>query len=339
MMSFSTSVFCWQSSPHALYIDIAITKLTPKTQKEIQKYLDYPLNKPQDISFSSSVPKIYQSWADNIKHVSWRNQTAKKFYYQYHFIHAIGYLNESVNPKIAKKRILEVINTSQGDNLINGTESLLKTLMTSDESVQNKSIALRILLSQIGDIHQPLHIIDLHINHHSTYNQNTIQASPAVEVRYSENKWIGISKLHEIWDAAGGLFFTETPIDIEKVHAIKHDLMKKYNTTLDIHTKDPHPLNWAIESYVIGSEVTSSKWIHYQITPKRNWAHFENQKKYVQMTQDVTQRQLYIAGLRAAKLFNAIFDPTHAPTAYVQYIQDLKSNPQIKTLKQLPPIE
>ncbi len=207
LLVFTINANAWWRDTHSAFTVIALQGITQKTQHEVNLLLSHPITGfGSKEPINQSIDLINGSWADAIKQVKWQHPDARLFYKSMHFINVPGHLGDTLDVSQSRQRILIFLtqNEKKKMNIIDGIQSLIKTIQSADESMRNKAIALRLLVSLLGDIHQPMHLLDVYINNKSTNGQNLIHIEPTISLVGYAGTSEKITVLHLLWDASGG---------------------------------------------------------------------------------------------------------------------------------------
>lgn len=240
--------FGWGQKGHDTVAYIAQQHLTPTTQTVVDSLLDgYSL-------------VYWSNWLDNASHT---NDYAYTKTWHYKNIDE-GQTFEDA-PKIAEGNIVDAL--YEQISILNDPEALK----------DNKSLALKMTVHLLGDIHQPLHM-----GHASDRGGNNHI------VQFFKQP----TNLHTVWD---------TNL-LESSHAWSHSEWQKEIDRLGPEEETliltgGNPESWGKETYQICKEI-------YDSTPEMQNIEYE----YIAKWAPVIELQLLKGGIRLADLLNSIFD-------------------------------
>lgn len=162
----------------------------------------------------------------------------------------------------------------KGD-IVTALNTQIAVLADTTVSVENRRLALKMIIHLVGDLHQPMHM-----GHASDYGGNTI------EVSYFGTK----RKLHGIWDSqlvesAHRWSYTEWQYNIDRISPEMEAEIGK--GTID---------DWGKETYLIAEKV-------YDYFRPNSKVSYDAVAKWT----PVIERQFLYGGIRLAKVLNDIF--------------------------------
>ncbi|MBN2689319.1 MAG: hypothetical protein JXR42_01770 [Gammaproteobacteria bacterium] len=223
----SFSCFAWWSTGHEMIAQIAYDNLTPNTKIQVAALLEKSLNWP-NVAPSKLLPPpaklseklnnmvLASTWPDALKNYTWQGANGaalQQAYSNLHFVDTPFGAKARENCALINwhKRVKQTMQDSNGDNVVSGIQSSIKTL-ESTESVAQKAIALRYLIHLIGDVHMPFHSSDPVFTlkgsvSFKTYGANGITFDPSDKVfiynyYHPDISLVSIDNLHELWDGA-----------------------------------------------------------------------------------------------------------------------------------------
>lgn len=168
-------------------------------------------------------------------------------------------------------------------NALVGIKQAIAVLKSKKSSDVDKGLSLRILIHVIGDIHQPLHTA-AQITHRHPHGDLGGNLFPLGTNPIGTN-------LHQYWDNGGGILLGQTrDFQIQnKAHQLQEQWMcKKVEQQIK-------PAKWVKATHQLA--VTKV----YEIKPKS----IPN-KKYQLKAQNISQKQILLAGCRLANVLNDI---------------------------------
>lgn len=249
----SSLAFGWGQKGHDTVTYIAEQHLTETTQAAIDSLLDgYSL-------------VYWANWLDNASHTP-----------EYHYTKTWHYKNIDANKsyeKAPKKK--------EGD-IVRAIYEQVEVLNDSTKSKDDKSLALKMVIHFLGDIHQPMHM-----GHASDLGGNRWN------VRFFKNS----ANLHSVWDSrlpetAHKWSHTEWQREVDRLPYDQQVLI----------LKDGNPDTWGKETYEICTRV-------YEATPEGTNIEYD----YIADWTPTIESQLLKGGLRLADVLNSIFDPSYTP--------------------------
>ncbi|KQR71776.1 S1/P1 nuclease [Pedobacter sp. Leaf176] len=239
----------WGMIGHRVVGQIADSYLNAKTRKAIQAILGN-----ESLAMSAN-------WGDFIK-----SDSAYNYMYNWHFVNLPGGLD--------KKGIYNILESEQAPNLYNKIIDLTAVLKKSNSTVEEKKLALRMLIHMAGDLSQPMHVA-----HKEDLGGNRVSV-----VWFNEK-----SNLHRVWDEQlieyQQLSYTEFAKAINHPSAVQ--LYNWRNTSL----KD-----CIYESYLVCGKI-------YDYTKPDSKLSYRYNFDWV----ETLNQQLLKGGVRLAKMLNDIY--------------------------------
>lgn len=247
------SVFGWGQKGHDTVAIIAENHLTPRTKEALDSLLGgYSI-------------VYWANWLDNASHT----------------------------PEFAYTKTWHYKNIDEGDtfenapnipegNIIDAIYEQVACLKSVDASNDEKSLATKMIVHFLGDIHQPMHM-----------GRSTDRGGNSHNVSFFKEN----TNLHSVWD---------TDI-LEAAHAWSHsewqreiDRLNPEETFMII--SDGSPEKWGNETYNICKEI-------YENTPTGTNIEYD----YIARWTPMIEIQLVKGGLRLADVLNSVFDPEYVP--------------------------
>ncbi|MCI9030612.1 MAG: S1/P1 nuclease [Muribaculaceae bacterium] len=206
----------------------------------------------------------YANWLDNASHTP-----------EYSYSKTWHYKNIDANETFENAQLHE-----SGD-VVRAIREQAYILNNPDSSDEQKSLALKMLVHLVGDIHQPMHM-----GHRSDLGGN----------RWMVKYFNSPKNLHSIWDSslpesAHKWSYTEWQQQIDRATPEEEAEI----------IADGSPEKWGKECYQIAAEV-------YNTTPEDSKLSYD----YIARWTPVIEEQFLRGGLRLADLLNSIFDPHYA---------------------------
>lgn len=243
MMSALTA-YPWGQKGHDTVAYIAECHLSPEAKAAAEELLD-----GRSIVY-------YANWLDNASHTP-----------EYSFSKTWHYKNIDVDETFETAKINE-----KGD-IVTALEKQISVLRDTTLSKEERSLALKMTVHLLGDIHQPMHL-----GHASDLGGNRW------EVRYFKNP----TNLHSVWDSkivesAHKWSYSEWQQQIDRADTAQTAEILSLST----------PQEWAKETYMISKEV-------YEKTPQD----FNIEYNYIAEWTPLIEQQFLKGGLRLAEVLN-----------------------------------
>ena len=354
------NINAWDQTGHMISAGIAYKNLTSKTKNAINPLLKADIKEPVHVQLKSDNPDFLfcaaAPWADSIKYFgTWKNAKAKKFYADAHTMHA-KVLYDNPDKITPEKAINDEIKITGSANSVKVIECCIKTLTSKKSGEDYKAIALRFLIHLVADQAQPVHVAYVCLKDKdgklvSPDGANMIKfAEPSKDVvaRYPDKEQHAYY-LHGYWDLAGGLY-KAVPMNNDVLYLDKNK--EKYiNEQSDKYIKDFSKLkpqilkvcsskDWAVDTYKTAKKYAASleAFNSAKIVSKGNLVINTPNQKYQKSAQYASEMQLYKAGIRLSALLDAIYDPENAPKVYVNYVNSISKDPNIKAIEQVQPL-
>jgi hypothetical protein len=259
-----TSVRAWGVEGHHIVARIAWSQMTPATKHGVQNLLG-----ADDFVRAST-------WADEVR--PQRPET-----YNWHFVD-IPYRETKFDP------LRDCKPTDRGDCIIAELERTRRVLSDATGSTEEQKEALKFLMHFVGDLHQPLHVID-DLDRGGNDVHVTLAGQPAATVR-------GTANLHGVWDTT---FISQAGLD-ETAYA---------ESLIADLTAHPVPqtqvdfAKWAEDGHRIGVQVAYAFDGFSSTGPPAGVV--ELSTEYQRAALSVIGQQLELAGVRLARLLNELF--------------------------------
>lgn len=247
------NAFGWGQKGHDIVAYIGESHLTPTAKAEIDSLLDgYSI-------------VYWANWLDNASHTK-----------EFDYTKTWHYKNIDVGQTFDDAPLIP-----EG-NIVDAIYRQVDVLQDPSADREEKSLALKMVVHFMGDIHQPMHMgraKDRGGNSHPV----------AFFKRYSN--------LHSVWD---------TDI-LEASHAWSHtewqrEIDRATREDAEILVKNGNPSEWGKETYEICSRI-------YESTPQGINIEYD----YIAEWTPVVEAQLEKGGLRLADVLNSVFDPEYSP--------------------------
>ena len=253
LLTGTSEMFGWGQKGHDTVAAIAENHFTPTTKKAVDSLLE------------GHSPVYYANWLDNASHTP-----------EYAYSKTWHYKNID-----ADKTYENAPNIKDG-NIVNAIYEQVDILQDSTKSKDEKSLALKMVVHFLGDIHQPMHM-----GHASDRGGNKWY------VKYFKNA----TNIHSVWDSrlpesAHKWSYTEWVNQIDRApEAVEMEIVK-----------DGTPDTWGKETYLICKKI-------YESTPIDTNIEYD----YIADWTPTIEQQFLRGGLRLADLLNSIFDTNYTP--------------------------
>lgn len=278
----------WWDAPHMLIAQIAHDNLPPTARKEAEDLLAYLQEDfPESSTFITAA-----CFPDDI--TSLGISGFKVWHGMLTPYSPDNYLSEQA------KGCIEAL--TQDNNLISAINQSLKTLKNSAASRWEKCFLLKFLLHCVGDIHQPLHCIQLYS-----------EQFPNGDLAGHRFTLMGLpyKNLHQLWDAAFGLGAKKMarPLNQEDALWIQETAQRITAAYPRHHLSEVDNMNladWSCESYRLAIDAAYGG-IQPNAAPS---------SAYLLKGEQIALRQMALAGYRLANLLREIFceiDAVKAP--------------------------
>mgnify|MGYP000693042572 CR=1 FL=1 len=243
MMSALTA-YPWGQKGHDTVAYIAECHLSPEAKAAAEELLD-----GRSIVY-------YANWLDNASHTP-----------EYSFSKTWHYKN------IDEDETFETAKINEKGDIVTALEKQIAVLRDTTLSKEERSLALKMTVHLLGDIHQPMHL-----GHASDLGGNRW------EVRYFKNP----TNLHSVWDSkivesAHKWSYSEWQQQIDRADTAQTAEILSLST----------PQEWAKETYMISKEV-------YEKTPQD----FNIEYNYIAEWTPLIEQQFLKGGLRLAEVLN-----------------------------------
>lgn len=247
----ASQAFGWGQKGHDTVCFIAENHLTPATKSAVESLLG-----------GKSIV-YYANWMDNASNTP-----------EYAYTKTWHYKNIDADQKFEEAPELE-----SGD-IVRAIRQQVAILENPEKSVEERALALKMVIHFLGDIHQPMHI-----GHASDRGGN----------QWSVKFFGGRSNLHSVWDtklpeSAHKWGYTEWQQQIDRATPEQQTEIIAEGT----------PEKWGKECFEIATEV-------YNTTPQDSNLSYD----YIAKWTPVIESQFLKGGLRLADVLNSIFDPAY----------------------------
>ncbi|STX29147.1 3'-nucleotidase/nuclease [Legionella beliardensis] len=261
-VGFSFTANAWNSLGHRIVAQIAYDQLTPEAKQIYNRY-----NHALDGVYSAKSLVSAAPWLDRLRY---RNEL---WLQAMHYID-IPYVIDKT-PPINPDKINAVY-------AINEAVSILKSETASS---YDKGFSLRVLLHVVGDIHQPMHAVNLFSVNYPKGDQGGNQ------VVLGANSVA--TNLHAYWDNGGGFLKPKQGYSYKYVVKQAHLLEKRW--PCHVNRDEPSAKQWADESHQLAIKVA-------YLLKKGD----KPSKIYQQSVKTISKQRLAMAGCRLGKLLNQL---------------------------------
>lgn len=239
-------LWAWGQKGHDVTAYIAECNLTPEAAERVDKIL------------GGHSPVYYANWLDNASHTP-----------EYAYSKTWHYLN------IDEGETLDTMPRNPDGDVLEAVTALVGQLKSGKLSDEEETLALKMLIHLVGDMHCPMHTG--HLSDRGGNQRPVVMFSEA-------------TNLHSIWDtaipeAAHRWSYTEWQEQIDRLCDDEAVLVQA-----------GEPRDWVLETYGICKEI-------YESTPEGAAVSYDYVAKYT----PVVERQFLRGGLRLARLLNEIY--------------------------------
>jgi hypothetical protein len=258
----SPSLRAWGGVGHHVVARIALSRLTPATQQAVTSILG-----AEDFVLSAT-------WADEVR-------SARPESYNWHFVD-IPYAETKYDAK------RDCPATERGDCVIAAIARLRQTLSSSSADAVARREALKFIIHFVGDLHQPLHSIDLHD-----------RGGNDVKVQGDAGR---TTNLHSVWD--GGAISRRGLDEDAYVRLLLDDLRAHPVPAADERVD---VVRWVEDAHKIGVADAYNFPGFVPTGPPATPVTLDD--SYYKRAQTAIDRQLQLAGVRLAALLNETLSP------------------------------
>lgn len=281
LLFLTTQAMAWDSTGHRLISYIAYQNLMPAAKARVNRLTDLGEEK----KYPPLQRFLYASvWPDMIR------QQAVTAFNSWH------YINLPIQVGQVK------IHLPAHENVVWAINQASLTLQSQKSTFSEKSIALRFVLHFAEDVHQPLHAA----TRFSRRFPEGDSGGGLYLIRSAHAK-----NLHQLWDQGAGLFqlpHQAYPLKTKAVETLARQIMWQYpKTELETAAFDLNPKDWANQSYQIAKDFVYTT--PYDAKPNET---------YLNQAQQVSARQIALAGYRLANLLNEIFKSQRVQHEYFE---------------------
>lgn len=245
------NAYGWSQKGHDTVAYIAEQHLTPATTAAVDSILE------------GRSLVYWANWLDNASHTE-----------DYNYTQTWHYKNID-----ADQTFEDAPKNPQG-NIVDAIYDQVEVLKDDQTSLNDKALALKMVVHFLGDIHQPMHL-----GHATDRGGNS----------YFVNFFSKPTNLHSVWD-----------YDIpEAAHAWSHTEWQREIDRLSPEEMQAilaggNPDEWGKETYEICNEI-------YDTTPEESVIGYD----YIAKWTPVIESRLLYGGLRLADILNSVFDPSY----------------------------
>lgn len=243
--------YSWGQKGHDTVCFIAENHLTDSTKNAVEKLLG-----------GKSIV-YYANWMDNASNTP-EYKWSKTWHYK----------------NIDADKTYETMPLNENGDVVSAILAMTNLLTNDTVKEANKSVALKMLVHLVGDVHQPMHV-----GHLSDRGGNSWKI-----------KFFGSpTNLHSLWDSrlvesAHNWSYSEWQQQLDRVSFEEQQAI----------IADGTPDKWCKECYLIATDV-------YNNTPQEQNYSYD----YISGWTPVIEQQFLYGGLRLADLLNSIFDPDY----------------------------
>ncbi|QSH40043.1 S1/P1 nuclease [Lentisphaerota bacterium ZTH] len=342
----------WWNTGHSVAAALAEKRLSDKTRKAVNALLARQINLPGQVkcySSSNNYMTATASWMDEIKKGWWTSGKAKSFYSAAHYIDIPVDLNNPPAPASIRSLLEKEIIATDGDNVLTTLRAAVKSL-AGDTTQEEKAFALRLIIHNIADMTCPMHLCDIRSgsNVPTTRGGNWVYINSPEQISIIDGNSQSATNLHAFWDAMANAnqqvpyadscdLTTQDEAFIAKMVSTLNSkfagLDKEVSATADV-------MEWCEDSATAAVTSAADPAIFQNSYVSNNHIYIDRlTQSYLEKAKNVAQTQVYKAGVRLANLLNAIYDPESASSAYVDYIQSLLKDKNVKHLFEIKEVD
>jgi len=259
-------ICAWNTEIHMMVAQIAYSQLDSTTLDKISN----------DISIFEN---FFPNYSDPYSGAVWSDYINKymKFFSTWH------YIDIPYNPS----NISGVPNASN-INIVWALETIVDSYSQDNNISWDYGFVIRWLLHLLGDIHQPLHNIELY---NTTYPKGD-QGGNLIKIIY-QNK---LMDLHSFWDSCAQLYTKSFrfPLTTEEINYIKLQAQNLTNMYPKFNVTDYDFWKWSLESHQLGIDYAYKPLINTNVISQ----------EYLTNARNVCCYQIVKAGYRLAYLLN-----------------------------------
>lgn len=282
---FSEPIYSWYNTGHMTVAEIAYQNLDPDVRAKADQLIDIlAVFYPDSNSFVKA-----STWMDDVR------GHGVGMFNSWHYT-LVPYDPHHLLTATDREKIAAL---NQGTDVIWAIKEAIKTLESPNSNAFERSFMLRILLHNVGDVHQPLHTT----SRFSEERPNGDMGGNLFKIHSPI-----ASHLHGLWDAmlgAGPVIdrdYPPTDADMESIRDYAMDLMARFPEPSLPEAADLDVKTWVQEGNVIASSLA------FQTEPNKSPS-----ADYILAGQAAAERRLVLAGYRLAHLLNQIMSKEHEP--------------------------
>ena len=252
-------VGAWNAAGHKLVAQIAYDQLTPAVQKKIDAQIKI-------------LGTVYPGYGDFIDAAYWPDAIKKQGVTAFSNWHWIG-LPYSFDGTRGYK-------PNYANNVVWAIGQAQQVLQSPNANAFTQAMFLAFLSHFVGDIHQPLHCLNLYSKGYPHSDQGG---------HYYLINTPRANNLHTFWDQGLGVFNSNTAALAKKIEA---QYPPEYFAA---QLKDSNPKDWAQESYQIARD--------FAYTTRENKT---PNAAYIAQGQQIAKQRVALAGYRLAQILNQL---------------------------------
>lgn len=351
-LAMTSNAFGWWDGSHLMITEVATvvtqnpsqTFMSENAYTAIQDLLKETIASPGSPTLSDNTGTLPTAaiWADAIKLFPNQGQN----YSTCHYIDVpIDNINTHISHETALSKVKAYSTAHNGEmNAITCLKSAIKTINTPMVEPQIKALALRLALHIVSDLAQPLHTASFG----DRGGNNTVLQTP-FEIALASGKTTSARNLHQIWDAGFGIYsqftysaarekkgaYTTKELNYIKVNARELAELADYKA-LPINTRSEEVESledWVADSYEVAQNYAySNLTLAYRDNAGKNYVTIVKDDAYHTANKWPAASQLYIGGVRLAKLMTALFDANNAEPGYVSMVNEITQDADVSML-------
>jgi hypothetical protein len=281
MLSCTSLAFGWWDSGHMIVAKIAEERLNETAKSKTNELIDaFGQTCPDSTTFIEAA-----CWLDDIGN---RGVGMATTWHGHAGVYSPdGFLSDQDLDKLSVKY--------QNNDGVAAIQKSIATLTNPKAGKWEKAFMLRVLLHVVGDIHCPMHCVQLFSKQFPEGDKG------GVRFPLTGPESLTLKHLHGLWDSIVLLDSVRQlrPLNADALHYIEnltHEITTKYPENSLPEKNITCPDTWAKESYLLGKEAHDG--IEINTEPSND---------YLEKSRKVACRQLALAGYRLAIILNECF--------------------------------
>ena len=282
----NSPIFGWWDSGHMVVAKIAEERLNETAKSKTKELIDeIGQTCPDSMTFSEAA-----CWLDDIKNrgvgmvATWHGYAGP--------YSPDGFLSDQDLVRISVKY--------RNNDGIAAIQKSVATLKNPQAGKWEKAFMLRVLLHVVGDVHCPMHCVQLYSRQFPEGDKGGVNfplAGPdCLTLKHLHGLWDSIVLLDTAWTP---LHDTQRPLDTNAryfIEGLAKKITSEYPEDTTLEKSNVSPDKWAEESFLLGKEAYNG--IEINTTPS---------EEYLAKSRRVACKRLALAGYRLAVILNECF--------------------------------